>query len=161
MPLGLYGTVELTFKIRSAANHGADTAFGIGDDNGRLTGCKRVAIGVEFGRHDLRGPLLQIGIDRRLDDDFGMAGASQGRQALKNEIDDVVDPAVIARAPRLRKLNPFKPGAAIIFRRDDARRQHFTQDAASASECLLRTGRGRIFRRRFEQPGNDSGLGEC
>ena len=132
MAAGFDGAIELTFSIVAAANECANAAVGIEHGNGCLTGPEGNALFRQRLADNLVGATLKVGVQRRLDNDFGMAAIQQLRHALEDKIDGIFDAARVLLRFRLKENHAVFERFAFVFRRNHTGFKHLGEDDAAA-----------------------------
>ncbi len=89
--MGADGAIELAAAPGAATDQGANAAVAVEHDDARLGVVGGAGGGGETARDDRLRLLLEGCVDRRLDDDAGMAVPDEGRQTFERIVDGVFE----------------------------------------------------------------------
>ena len=154
LALRLGRAVELALVVVAAADHGLDRAVGRHRDERALA--DRVP-GAVFREHlgDRRFcRILQLGVERRLDDEVAVAGAGKIADLLGEPVGEVAR----AGAARLRERGALLFGAGGVGGGDRPGLDHQIQDLRGARHRLVAVALRVEAGRRLQQPCDDGAL---
>ncbi|MNQ68085.1 hypothetical protein D3C85_826290 [compost metagenome] len=151
---GVDSAVELAVGIGAAADHGADPAFAVQGDQGRLFDAPAL-VAVQDAAHGALGVGLQRQVQGGLDHHVLGRFADQAADLLVQPVDEVLG---VLAGQGARDADRLGHGGVALGRGDDAGLDHFIEDDGGAGGGALALGHRRIARRGLQQAGQQGGF---
>ncbi|MNX90011.1 hypothetical protein D3C86_1220420 [compost metagenome] len=151
---GVGRAVELAVGIGAAADHGADPAFAVQGDQGRLFDAPAL-VAVQDAAHGALGVGLQRQVQGGLDHHVLGRFADQAADLLVQPVDEILG---VLAGQGARDADRLGHGGVALGRGDDAGLDHFIEDDGGAGGGALALGHRRIARRGLQQAGQQGGF---